>query len=1070
MYCSNCGNILSQNDKFCGKCGIKIENTIIENNSNEEKDVNPQVVEPVEEKDALKQGVAETPSVPEADPVLKIEEEKPDKEEKAEKADLNQKLSSILKSKKIIPAVILCIVLIASIILYSIDILRLDSQFPFIGFYTDGSMHIPQNKDQVKKFYEIKRDLLVKAVENKDNQSIIKEYHDISIINKKISDTLSQPSNEKEQDLIREFENQMQILSQIIEKYGVEIISTFINAGDSEKIFLGEIFQNDMIRGENGKKLVEIMANFYAQNNEVENLNSILRTAISVYGNEGIEIVNVLQQKLYTEYKDLPKAWSYLNTPSYDMVMNAEDGYFKVANYIQGELLWGLVDSTGQEIVTPQYQLLGNFLEDRAAVKKNGKWGFIDKSGNVVINFQFDDLKEPNDLTFYQHAIRNPENVSRGFYNGFAGVSIGNKWGFVDKNGKPLGPGIIFKEVQNFSEGSAPVTMDGEKYGLLSADGSYIIAPNEYSYLNGITFGVIRPIFEGLAGVNWDNYNERGLVNKYGQLVHVFDRSQRVTLVQDFREGLSSFRQKNDYTGKSHWGFIDRSGRIVISAVYDSVSIFINGISIVQKNGQYGLINREGNQILPISYDKITRFNNGFVKVYKNGRMALANTQGQVITDFKYEDVGSFKQEMSYYIQDGKYGLINSVGKEVLPPVYRTISTFNNGLAPALKQEKWGYIDSSGFFVIEPVFDKIIAFDNGISAVQQDGKFRFIKINAISSSVVGQVIGENTQPISDAQISIYKLGDSKIYASAGTNSNGQYQIMLPEANYKFVIEKEGYLNSSIYINLDGEENYNIERVILISEQSAESEKAQVKIKTGESLTGTGLSNVKVKFRSGYNNKDGGYIKDAGGSDIVVNTDDSGYFTIMLPVGLYTAETNIEGYSATYINFAVSSKIDYSSLDRNIPITRKLDTNQIRITLEWGSFPNDLDSHLFGNLSDGYTPFHVYYPTKENEEGSAKLDKDDTQGNGFETTTIYNLNSGTYYYDVFDFSDQLDYYSSIMSNSGAKVKVWRGSEAIAVFDVPSNKIGNVWRVFQIRDNRIIPINVIENSYNVDEYVY
>lgn len=42
------------------------------------------------------------------------------------------------------------------------------------------------------------------------------------------------------------------------------------------------------------------------------------------------------------------------------------------------------------ELITPQYEDAGLFIDGLAPVKKNGKWGYIDESGTVVIDFQYD--------------------------------------------------------------------------------------------------------------------------------------------------------------------------------------------------------------------------------------------------------------------------------------------------------------------------------------------------------------------------------------------------------------------------------------------------------------------------------------------------------------------------------------------------------------------------------------------------------------------------------------------------------------------------------------------------------
>ena len=47
-------------------------------------------------------------------------------------------------------------------------------------------------------------------------------------------------------------------------------------------------------------------------------------------------------------------------------------------------------EMTVETIIDPQYEDAQNFSGDYAAVKKNGKWGYIDETGKVVIDFKYD--------------------------------------------------------------------------------------------------------------------------------------------------------------------------------------------------------------------------------------------------------------------------------------------------------------------------------------------------------------------------------------------------------------------------------------------------------------------------------------------------------------------------------------------------------------------------------------------------------------------------------------------------------------------------------------------------------
>src|SRR5262249_50629632 len=50
---------------------------------------------------------------------------------------------------------------------------------------------------------------------------------------------------------------------------------------------------------------------------------------------------------------------------------------------------WGFIDKTGKVVVSPRFGQVGSFSGGLAAVELDEKWGFINKSGITVIDPQF---------------------------------------------------------------------------------------------------------------------------------------------------------------------------------------------------------------------------------------------------------------------------------------------------------------------------------------------------------------------------------------------------------------------------------------------------------------------------------------------------------------------------------------------------------------------------------------------------------------------------------------------------------------------------------------------------------
>ncbi|MFZ2538449.1 MAG: WG repeat-containing protein [Oscillospiraceae bacterium] len=91
--------------------------------------------------------------------------------------------------------------------------------------------------------------------------------------------------------------------------------------------------------------------------------------------------------------------------------------------------------NNGKLITKLEFDSAHEFSNELAAAKKDGLWGYIDETGKVAIEFQFDDIFEANiknnQLIFDEYTPYN-------FHNGYAAVCKGDNWGYIDKNGKEI--------------------------------------------------------------------------------------------------------------------------------------------------------------------------------------------------------------------------------------------------------------------------------------------------------------------------------------------------------------------------------------------------------------------------------------------------------------------------------------------------------------------------------------------------------------------------------------------------------------------------------------------------------
>ena len=153
-------------------------------------------------------------------------------------------------------------------------------------------------------------------------------------------------------------------------------------------------------------------------------------------------------------------------------------------------------------VIAPEYSFAGDFIEGYSRVQKNGKMGYIDRQGNVVIDFLYE--------------------RSSHFYEGLANVQLNNKWGLINTKGEVILP-FEYDNIDMFNEGFASVQRNGKR-GFINEQFVEVI---ECQYDEGYDFN------EGLANVKLNN--KWGFINKKGEVIipFIYDDADR------FRDGES---------------------------------------------------------------------------------------------------------------------------------------------------------------------------------------------------------------------------------------------------------------------------------------------------------------------------------------------------------------------------------------------------------------------------------------------------------------------------------------------------------------------------------------------------
>ena len=289
-------------------------------------------------------------------------------------------------------------------------------------------------------------------------------------------------------------------------------------------------------------------------------------------------------------------------------------------------------------------------------------------------------------------------------------VQAGDKWGYIDKEGKyAINP--QFDEAMLLSSALALVKVD-DKYGYISEDGKYVINP---MYKEATNFN------DGLACVVVEN-GFPSYINKKGEVLFTLNSVERS---RAFHEGFAAVLIK----GK--WGFINTEGKIVIQPQFEGVSNFGDGFAVflttVKEEKLYGYINVKGEIVINAQFSNATSFNESLARIQLNEKFGFIDTEGKMVINPQFDAVSGFNEGLAIIRQGENYGFIDRSGLIVINPQFNMASLFNEKLA-AIKSsdDKYGFINAEGKFEINPQFEEAGDFHNGLAYIKLGDKYGFI--------------------------------------------------------------------------------------------------------------------------------------------------------------------------------------------------------------------------------------------------------------------------------------------------------------------------------------------------------
>ncbi len=286
-----------------------------------------------------------------------------------------------------------------------------------------------------------------------------------------------------------------------------------------------------------------------------------------------------------------------------------------------------------------RYEYVGELSQGLARAKINGKWGFVNRAGDVVVAAKYDSVCS--------------------FSEGLACAGVGEKVGFIDETGRQVSP-IKYDAATRFADGLASAMLNG-KVGFIDKSGKTVIP---FKYDNAGRFS------EGLAMVKLDD--KAGFINKSGGVVIPFQYDYAGT----FSEGLAEVGRPyvdDPESGEPlyEYGYIDKTGKVVVEMKYHNVGSFSEGMAVVVRAGKQGYINKSGREVIPLEYDaedcECGEFSDGLGRVTLDGKYGFVNVRGSEVIPIKYDNIwcDAFRKEGFIGVElNGRKGFVDVYGNE----------------------------------------------------------------------------------------------------------------------------------------------------------------------------------------------------------------------------------------------------------------------------------------------------------------------------------------------------------------------------------------------------------------------
>lgn len=176
------------------------------------------------------------------------------------------------------------------------------------------------------------------------------------------------------------------------------------------------------------------------------------------------------------------------------------------------------------------------------------------------------------------------------------------------------------------------------------------------------------------------------------------------------------------------YGFIERNGVPLTDTLYDAVGDFgENGLAAVRSHGKWGYINRTGQVVIPLIYEECSTFAEERAAVKVGAKWGYIDTEGNAVSRFVYDNGWSFRYGVALVRRGSKYGFLSHEGRVAISLKFDHAQSFTaEGVACVMLGQRYGYINTKGEWWERPTYDYAQSFRDGRAAVELNEREFFI--------------------------------------------------------------------------------------------------------------------------------------------------------------------------------------------------------------------------------------------------------------------------------------------------------------------------------------------------------